>query len=53
LQEYEKTKPASRAQFEHEKLWKGNEDFRKELEKLQTGLSESITILKNIAEGNT
>ena len=53
LQEHEQKKTADVSQYAHEKAWERNEEFRTELKKLKTGLSEYVAALKNIAEGKT
>lgn len=53
LQEYEKTKPDSVAQYTHEQEWVQNTSFRRELTALLVGLRGYIAALKDIAEGKT
>jgi len=53
LQEYEKSRPADKAQFTHEQEWSVKGEFGTELKSLGKGLQEYIVVLKEIAEGKT
>ena len=53
LQKHEGKKGKDVSQFEHEKKWELNSEFRIQLNLLQDGLEEYIQVLKYIAEGKT
>jgi hypothetical protein len=51
LQEYEKHRLDNISQFSHEQKWDCNEQFREELNDLQTGLNQYVNMLRCIAAG--